>query len=63
MMQWNIDTTLPNLGWGSLRITYEAIAIWYGSVHALAAVSLPVSTLISDHPNTQLLYVLRDISE
>jgi hypothetical protein len=39
MMQWIIDTAPPHLAWGSRRITYEIIAIWFGSVHALSAVS------------------------
>ncbi|KAI1740381.1 cytochrome P450 [Xylaria scruposa] len=37
MIQWIIDTAPPKLGWGSRRITYEIIAIWFGSVHALSA--------------------------
>ncbi|KAI1475139.1 cytochrome P450 [Daldinia eschscholtzii] len=37
MIQWIIDTAPSKLGWGSRRITYEVIAIWFGSVHALSA--------------------------
>ncbi|ROV87437.1 hypothetical protein VSDG_09838 [Cytospora chrysosperma] len=37
MIQWIIDTAPAHLGWGSRRITYEIIAIWFGSVHALSA--------------------------
>lgn len=40
MIQWIIDTAPANLGWGPRRVTYEVIAIWFGSVHALSAVSV-----------------------
>ncbi|KAI0114415.1 cytochrome P450 [Nemania sp. FL0031] len=37
MIQWIIETAPGHLNWGPRRITYEIIAIWFGSVHALSA--------------------------
>lgn len=41
MIQWIIDTAPAKLEWGPRRVTYEIIAIWFGSVHALSGVGLP----------------------
>jgi hypothetical protein len=38
MVQWIIDTVPKDADWSSRRITYEIIAIWFGSVHALSSV-------------------------
>lgn len=37
LVTWIIDTAPKELNWGARRITYEVIAIWFGSVHALSA--------------------------
>ncbi|TRX87721.1 hypothetical protein FHL15_011383 [Xylaria flabelliformis] len=50
MIQWIIDTAPPKLGWGSRRITYEIIAIWFGSVHALSATVTYVMFDLCAHP-------------
>lgn len=50
MIQWIIDTAPAHLGWGSRRITYEIIAIWFGSVHALSATTTYVLFDLCSHP-------------
>ncbi|KAI1390593.1 cytochrome P450 [Hypoxylon trugodes] len=50
MIQWIIDTAPAKLGWGSRRITYETIAIWFGSVHALSATVTYALFDLCDHP-------------
>ncbi|OAL54549.1 cytochrome P450 [Pyrenochaeta sp. DS3sAY3a] len=37
LITWIIDTAPKELHWTARRITYEVIAIWFGSVHALSA--------------------------
>ncbi|CAO2654954.1 Nn.00g116870.m01.CDS01 [Neocucurbitaria sp. VM-36] len=37
LVTWIIDTAPKELNWGARRVTYEVIAIWFGSVHALSA--------------------------
>jgi cytochrome P450 len=37
LVTWIIDTAPKHLNWDARRITYEVIAIWFGSVHALSA--------------------------
>ncbi|KAF2972271.1 hypothetical protein GQX73_g1247 [Xylaria multiplex] len=37
MIQWIIETAPARLKWGPRRVTYEIIAIWFGSFHALSA--------------------------
>ncbi|OTA92253.1 hypothetical protein M434DRAFT_396605 [Hypoxylon sp. CO27-5] len=50
MIQWIIDTAPKNLGWGPRRVTYEIIAIWFGSVHALSATVTYVLFDLCAHP-------------
>ncbi|XDG09977.1 hypothetical protein ABKA04_009592 [Annulohypoxylon sp. FPYF3050] len=50
MIQWIIDTAPANLGWGPRRVTYEVIAIWFGSVHALSATVTYVLFDLCAHP-------------
>ncbi|KAI0890679.1 cytochrome P450 [Annulohypoxylon maeteangense] len=50
MIQWIIDTAPANLEWGPRRITYEIIAIWFGSVHALSATVTYVLFDLCAHP-------------
>ncbi|KAF1846526.1 cytochrome P450 [Cucurbitaria berberidis CBS 394.84] len=37
LVTWTIDTAPTELNWGARRITYEVIALWFGSLHALSA--------------------------
>lgn len=37
MIQWIIDTAPLDKGWGSRRIAYEVLALWFGASHALAS--------------------------
>ncbi|CAG8952927.1 hypothetical protein HYFRA_00007642 [Hymenoscyphus fraxineus] len=50
MVQWIIDTAPSELGWESRRITYEIIAIWFGSVHALSATVTYTLFDLCEHP-------------
>ncbi|KAF5006715.1 hypothetical protein FDECE_6925 [Fusarium decemcellulare] len=50
MIQWIIDTAPKDLEWGPRRITYEIIAIWFGSVHALSASTTFALFDLCDHP-------------
>ncbi|KAI0842314.1 cytochrome P450 [Hypoxylon sp. FL0890] len=50
MIQWIIDTAPAKLNWDSRRITYEIIAIWFGSVHALSATVTYVLFDLCIHP-------------
>ncbi|PSR88504.1 cytochrome P450 [Coniella lustricola] len=50
MIEWIIETAPTHLGWTSRRVTYEIIAIWFGSVHALSATATYALFDLCEHP-------------
>ncbi|KAI0867248.1 cytochrome P450 [Hypoxylon argillaceum] len=51
MVQWIIDTAPAHLNWGPRRVTYEIIAIWFGSVHALSATATYMLFDLGENPD------------
>ncbi|KAI1120565.1 cytochrome P450 [Nemania abortiva] len=51
MIQWIIETAPAHLQWGPRRVTYEIIAIWFGSVHALSATVTYVLFDLCENPD------------